>query len=113
MKKTYEFKYGVYGDATANFTVDTEVFTPELAKLTLDFFDFDYDEEEDIIDEVMKYYALDAIREATINCHNTKGVISDFNNKEGFASIDGSLGIQLDGVQMIEFETSELEVDIK
>ena len=56
MTKKYSFNYNSF-DASAEFVVDLEKFTPELARSTLDFFTWRYDEDADPIDEVMKKYA--------------------------------------------------------
>lgn len=111
MKKKYKFDYD-FSKAIAEFEVDTEVFTPDHAKATLEFFIWDYDLEADPIDEVMKKYAIEAIKMATYNNHNTKGVIYDFEEKEGFATINGALGILLTDVEGFEFKEDELTVKI-
>lgn len=111
MKKTYDFNYDFH-EATAKFEVDTEIFTDDMAKATLEFFCWDYDEEADPVDEVLKKYTIEAIREATDNNHNTYGVIQDFKRKEGFAPVDGSTGIKLLDVRLYEFDESKLTVEI-
>lgn len=109
MIKTYTFDYDS-GEASAVFTVDTEKFTSEMANETLNFFTWDFDNEEDPLDEVMKKYAMQAIRFATINNHNAYGVILDFKEAEGFAPVDGSLGITLTSVRGYEFDDYALEM---
>lgn len=105
--KRYSFDYN-NGDASAEFEVDTETFTEEMAKETLNFFSWDdpYDKDADPIDEVLKKYATQAIWFATMNRHNVTGVISDFNeDAEGYYSVDGEHGIKLlsiDGIEIIE-----------
>lgn len=110
--KTFEFNYDSH-EAIANFEVDTEKFTAEMANATLEFFLWDYDPDEDPVEEVMKKYALAAIKEATFNSHNTFGVIQDFKTLEGFGPIDGSIGITLTKVEGYEFFDDRLEVEIK
>ena len=110
MKKTYNFDYD-YGKGSAKIELDTDVFTSELAMATLTFFLWDYDSDNDPIDEVVRKYALEAIREATINNHNTNGVIEDFKGKEGFAPLDGSMGISLLSVEGIEIEDVYLTLE--
>ncbi len=114
MIKTYTFDYNL-GDAKVSFKVDTSIFTKELAQATLDFFTWDagYDEDEDPIDEVMRKYAIEAIRIATMNWCGVEGVISEFKNKEGYASIDGSMGIQLESIRSYEFDENEMSVSIE
>lgn len=111
MIKHYTFDYNM-GEAEASFKVDTEVFTDETAKATLEFFTWTYDDEADPIDEVLKKYAIEAIREATFNTYNTKGVIESFKNKEGFSRIDGSNGIELMTVWGYEFYEGYLDMTI-
>ena len=110
--KTFEFNYDFYS-AAATLKVDTEKFTPEKAKDTLTFFVWDYDKNADPVEEVMKKYAMSAIRLATMNSINTSGVISEFENYEGYYPVDGSHGITLINVDGYEFEEEDLEVEIK
>lgn len=112
MIKIYNFSYDFF-EADASFKVDTAIFTSEMAQATLDFFMWDYNEAADPVDEVMKKYAMEAIRVATINEYNTDGVISEFKEKEGFASIDGSLGIELMSISGYELQEDKLDVKIK
>ncbi|WP_343524369.1 DUF2528 family protein [Pedobacter sp.] len=109
--RKYEFDYSI-GEARVCFTVDTDVFTEELAKGTLEFFRWDYDREADQVDEAMKKYALKAIELATFNNRNELGVIEDFNNTEGYAPIDGTLGILLTEVDKYEFREFYLEMEV-
>lgn len=110
MIKKFEFDYN--WDADASFEVDTDVFTPKMAKATLEFFTWDYDEDNDPVEEVMKKYAMQAIKVATFNSLNTQGVIRYFENNEGFARLDGSEGIKLLRVSGYEFYDQELTVEI-
>lgn len=109
--KTFNFNYDCY-EAGAVFEVDTDVFTSEHAKETLDFFDWYYNGNSDPITEVLKKYAMEAIRVATKYSFNSKGVISDFDNKEGFARVDGSLGITLLSVTGYEFDEDKLDYTV-
>lgn len=111
MIKIYDFNYDMY-EAGAKFEVDTDKFSPELAKETLDFFTWDYDQEANPIDEVMKKYAMSVIRISTFENYNTYGVIEEFKKKEGFCSIDGSMGIKLIDVTPYEFDWDQLQVEI-
>lgn len=111
MKKEYNFNYYLHKAAVC-FVVDTEKFTEEMAKSTLTFFVWDYDDEADPVDEVMKKYAIEAIKIATFNNYNAYGVKSEFENNEGFCRVDGSYGITLTSVTAFEFEDSDLEVKI-
>ena len=107
MKKRYSYNYNSY-DATVSFEIDTEVFTEEVANATLEFFTWDYDKENNPIDEVLKKYALEAIRVATFNDFNEYGVISEFENKEGYCRLDGSNGIELVEITGYEFDEDSL-----
>lgn len=109
MIKHYTFNYSLY-EAQACFEVDTEKFSKDMAQATLDFFTWDYDDEADAIDEVMKKYAMESIRVGAFNSWNETGVISDFNEKEGFFPIDGSYGITLNLISNFEFDEDELEM---
>lgn len=113
MIKIYDFIYISAWDATVSFEVDTEIFTPEKAKDTLEFFVWDYDKKNDPIDEVMRKYAIEAIKQATFNNYSEEGVIEAFNDNEGYYSIDGSFGIKLTEVTPLSFNDSELSVKIK
>ncbi|SHE58352.1 DUF2528 family protein [Dysgonomonas macrotermitis] len=110
MIKRYNYEYG-FGEATVSFEVDTDIFTAELANETLTFFCWNYDKDADPVDEVMKKYALEAIKQATFNNYNEFGVIDAFNNNEGFGRLDGSIGITLKEVTGYEFDESQLTID--
>jgi len=92
--KTYKFEYDM-GEAFADFEVDLEKFTPEIAKKNLELFFRNYDKNANPIDEVLKKYAIEVIKECTFTNYNTLGVICAFESKEGFVKIDGSSGIKL------------------
>lgn len=111
MKKQYTFDYNKM-EAEAIFEVDTEVFTDEHALATLEFFTWDYDEEADPVDEVMKKYALEAIKVATEENYNELGVIEEFDSFEGFCKIDGSAGIKLISVTAYRFDPDVLYMDV-
>ena len=55
MINNYKFVYGT-DEAKVWFSVDTEVFTKEMAESNLDFFDWYYDKEADPIEEIIKKY---------------------------------------------------------
>jgi hypothetical protein len=111
MIKQYKFEYNGY-DAQVCFKVDTEKFTEEHANATLGFFLWDYDEDANPIDEVMKKYAMKAIKIATFEGYNIFGVKKEFNDLEGFCKVDGSSGIELISVSEYEFDDSFLECEI-
>lgn len=109
--KTFKFDYD-QGEARAIFSVDTDLFTEEMAKGTLEFFLWSYDKLNDPIEEVMYKYAMEAIVSASKYSHNTYGVKKDFENKEGFCKVDGSQGITLLTVSGYEFEEDKLELEM-
>lgn len=109
--KTFKFNYDSY-EAEAVFVVDTDVFTSEHAKATLEFFTWDYEKSNDPIIEVIKKYAMEAIQVATRYSFSVRGVISDFNDKEGFAKIDGSLGLTLLSIEGYEFDEDKLDYTV-
>lgn len=113
MIKHYTFDYDMK-EAEASFKVDTDIFDEEAAQLTLDFFSWEepYDKEANPIDEVMKKYAIQAIMFATSNYHNTQGVTGDFNDEEGWAAVDGSVGIELMTVSSYEFMSDRLDMTV-
>lgn len=111
-KEIYDFDYDM-GEASCRFEVNRDVFTVEMANATLGFFTWDYDDEADPIDEVVKKYAQQAIWYATKNDHNENGVIKDFEGGEGYARVDGSMGIKLISVSGYEFDWSRLEMEKK
>ena len=111
MIRIYKFEYDFYS-ATADFKVDTEKFTEEMALETLNFFHWYYDDKNDPIDEVMRKYALVAIRISTFENYNAAGVIMEFDSKEGFCKLDGTDGIELISISGYEFEDEKLEFKI-
>ena len=109
MIRKYEFEYDC-GAASCSFEVDDTVFTNEHANATLEFFLWDYDKENDPIDEVMRKYAIRAIKEATFNGYNLYGVIGEFDSMEGYARVDGSNGLTLTEVSEYEIEEGSLSM---
>lgn len=111
MKRHYTFNYNM-NEAEACFVVNTEIFTAEMALATLEFFSWDWDEEADPIDEVMKKYAMQCIKHSTFNGHNVFGVKGDMEKTEGFGRVDGSIGITLNMVSGYEFYDEDLSMEI-
>ena len=111
MIKKFKFDYDCC-EAQAVIKVDTDLFTKQHAQTTLDFFTWDYDEDNDPVEEVLKKYAMEIIRVATKYSFNVSGVTRDFENKEGFAKLDGSLGLTLVSVIPYELDEEKLELTI-
>jgi hypothetical protein len=111
MIKHYTFDYNIY-DAEASFKVDTEKFTEEIAKECLNFFTWDYDKQANPIDEILKKYAMEAIRVSTFNTFNLKQVIAEFKYREGFCRVDGTLGIELMTIKRYEFDEDNLSMEV-
>lgn len=109
--KTFKFIYGFH-DAEAVFEVDTKVFTADMANATLEFFSWDYNEDNDPVEEVLRKYAIQAIKIASFSNLNTSGVISEFEDLEGFGHIDGSIGLTLVDVEGYEFDEDEMDLCI-
>ena len=108
MLKRFDFDYNS-GDASVSFLVDTDKFTDEMATSLLEFFSWDYDEEEPPVDEYMKKLALQCIREGFIGNWNELGVIDEFENLEGFPHLDGSNGIWLFEIDNLDLDCGELD----
>jgi hypothetical protein len=111
MIKKFKFDYDCC-EAQAVIKVDTDLFTKQHAQTTLDFFTWDYDEDNDPVEEVLKKYAMEIIRFATKDSLNVYGVKREFENKEGFAKLDGSLGLTLVSFVPYEFDEEKLELTI-
>lgn len=99
------------GDAEVSFLIDDSIFTKDMAIGMLEFFTWDYDKEADPIDEIMKKIAIKCISIATAESYNVYGVISEFEDLEGFARLDGSAGILL--IDIAEYEFEERDLDLK
>lgn len=106
--KKFSFEYN---GAEAIFEVDESIFTENIALEGLEFFTWDWDRKGDPVVELLKKYAIEAIREATYHSYNCSGVISEFSNKEGFIKIDGSLGIKLTYINGLDMD-GEIGVEI-
>lgn len=92
------------------FEVDEEKFRP-VAQETLDFFTWDYDEDEDPVIEGVKKYAARVLDVGTEYNYNTKGVKDMFDRGiEGYASLDGKYGITLLSSEVIDY--TELTVEV-
>lgn len=111
MIKKYKFEYDY--DFEVHFEVDTEKFTEEYAKATLEFFSWNYDDEADPIDEVMKKYALEVVRFSAFSYSSIKYIKNHFINLEGFGRIDGSIGITLVYLVSSELNDDLLEMSIE
>ena len=112
MIKYYRFNYD-FNIAEAYFKVDTNKFKEDSAKLLLEFFSWEFNENENPIDELMKKYAMKAIKIATSEFCSEEGVKSWFSEQEGFISLDGSQGVELSFVSKYEFDENRLEMDIE
>jgi len=110
MIKTLEYDYS-QGDASCTLQLDTEKFTKDDAQLLLDFFTWDYDADSDPLDEYMKKVAIECIKVASFNGYNEKGVISEFEDMEGWPHLDGTNGITLLDVSAYEFYEGNLELE--
>lgn len=102
MLQKYRFDYLEY-EAGAGFLVDLMIFKPKDAKALLEFFDWQYDEEADPIDEILKKYAMKAIKIATAHGYNIAEVKEWFAEQEGMLKVDGSHGVELDFLSPYEF----------
>lgn len=111
MIKHYNFNYDNWR-ASVDFTVDTEKFTNEHAQATLNFFLWDYDKENNPIDEIMGKYAIEVLKMASFGGLTKEGIIIEFNNKEGFCKIDGTFGITLDSFTELDIDENLLDVEI-
>lgn len=108
-KKRFKFTHD-YPDAEVVFEVDLEKFTPELAKETLGFFLWDYDKEEDPVYEVLKKYAFEVLRIS--NNNQTAAGIARMWDQEGFAPINGVMGITLVEFEGFQFDSDDLEMEV-
>ena len=112
MIKNYNFNYNNY-DAEVCFSVDTDKFKSEDAKILLEFFTWIYDEDSEPIDELMKKYAIKAILIATAENYNESDVKRWFKEQEGFLSLDGSQGVELTYINPYYFNEEFLDIEIK
>jgi hypothetical protein len=111
-KKIYKFNYDYYS-AMCKIEVDLDVFTAEMAKSTLEFYSWDYDEEADPIDEVMKKYAMAIIKEATRRGLDDADFVKVYFDEEGFGKVDGSIGVLLTEIESYDFDIDNLEMEVK
>lgn len=95
------------------FLVNTSIFTEELAKTTLDYFDYYYDEDDNLIDQVLPKYATSCLKMATFSNLTLEQLISEFSLVEGFAEIDGSRGIELISIDKFVFDENDFSVDVE
>lgn len=108
IKYTIEYNQG---EASAVFNVDNNFFTAEKALMTLDFFLWDYDKDNDPIDEVLKKYALKCFEiSAKPSFDSVARCKSEFQDMEGFCRIDGSSGINLIRMESFDFDEDEITV---
>lgn len=105
--------YYYYGEAEVHFRVDINKFKPENAKVLLDFFAWDYDEDGDPIEELMKRYSLKVFQVSCAENYNLEGVKSWFEQAEGFMKIDGSHGVEITYLSTLEFGEWGLEIELE
>lgn len=98
-------------EAYAEFDVDTEIFKADHALMILSFFTWDWNRENDPVDEVMKKFAIRAIEIASVNNFNAYGVSEEFKDQEGFMPVDGSHGIKLIQVEGYQFDEEKLSIE--
>jgi len=109
--KTYTYTYDMVYEI--KFEV-TDQFTKSMAQDFLNFFSWEipYDKDANPIDEYMRKLAMECLRQATMNEHNTFGVISDFEGLEGYPKLDGSLGIKLVYAEGLEYDEEDISVKV-
>ena len=114
MKKQYHFTYDLFeGDAI--FVIDTEVFTEEVARESLEFYYRPHvNLTGNVIIDTLRMYAEYAIKEASFDNASLYGVKLMFSEAEGLYSVDGTQGIELTMVNGLEFDEDLLELkDVK
>jgi len=109
--KKYKFSYSVF-DAEAVFKVDTSILTDAIAKDALEFFTWKYNKAGNLLDELLKKYALKVIEIATYRGYDEADLKEYFKNAEGFLAIDGSCGIELIYIDPYEFDDTRLDIRI-
>lgn len=110
MIRTYEYEYN-WGEASVTLEFDDKIIVKKLTKELYKFYHWDKSNEPDgdLLDRLAYQYAKVAIRFATLNGHNTTGVLSDFKEAEGFVQMDGKFGYKLVNVEGINLSEIELE----
>lgn len=107
MKEIIAFEYdGLY---TVEFELDKVLFTPEHARDGLEFFTWDYDTEADPIVEMLRKYAMEALRVSVSGCGLSEA-IQHFMDAEGFYKLDGTHGIRLVRLDRYELDDNMLEL---
>ena len=114
MIKRYKFNYD-NGKAEVVLDVDLEKFTEQMALDILEFFTWYYNESNNVIDEVMKKYALECIIIADKKDYNIIGVCSELETQEGFYSVSNfEYGLKLIFISTdLDLEDDLLEVTIE
>lgn len=106
MIKRYKITFD-WWDCVIEF--DTTKFGVELLNECLNFYSWDYDEDNDPYEEYAKKLGEAIIIESMdFNC---KGVIGRFENKEGYPYLDGDMGVTLISCDAWEFDSDEFEIE--
>ncbi|MEH0153691.1 DUF2528 family protein [Limibacter armeniacum] len=110
--KEYRCQYdSSYAEVT--FEVDTDVFTTESANVLLEYWDWDYDEEADEIEEAIRKWSLECFREAmSRRIDNADQLIDVFDSKPEWPKLDGSIGVKVVNFSPFELREDWLTVDI-
>lgn len=108
----YEFAY-MHWRAVVSFKVDPEKFTAEMAKETLDFFSWEDppDPDGDPVDEFMKKLAIECFIVGMENSWNENGVMHQFEDREGWPRIDGSIGVTILSIDNLRFDPDDIEME--
>jgi len=108
VKTPYSFFYN-QTSGKASFEVDTTIFTEEKAKDSLAVMGSFYSKDSDPIVEVLKKYAMQAIKIATKDDMSTNQIAQELSMYPGFFNINGNSGITLTNVEGVKFVDCNLE----
>lgn len=112
---TEMLNYGLENVCDCTLKVDRSIFTEQHAKATLDFFLWDYDDEEDPVTEVLKKYALQIMAVATEHNASSREEVMRIwaRSIEGYGPIDGTIGIDLINVTPIDWHDHYFNLEIR
>ena len=111
MKKEFVIDYDC-GNGEVVFKIDLGKFK-KVAQVTLDFFSWSYDKEEDPVIEAAKKYAEACMRFAMQEDTDSTPYITQYFEREGFCKVDGSCGILLTSIYYPQIDDSLFSVEIR
>ena len=115
--KIYNYTYNIgsygFGNPKIELKVDSKKYTSVIAESFLDNYTEYINRDNEPLDEAIKKIALECVKTATKGELGLEEVIEEFEEKEYYPSLDGSMGIELINIDYIDFDEDNLELEVR